>query len=501
MLRLSPVTVGILAFLVSVPAARISQCAEDADAQRPNVVIILADDMGYGDVRALNPDSKIPTPHLDGLAASGMTFTDAHTPSAVCTPTRYGLLTGRYCWRSRLKRGVQNGYGPPLIEKDRPTIASYLKSQGYQTGIVGKWHLGLGFQRPDGKSIDFTKPLNHGPNDLGFDSSHIIPASLDFPPYVYIENHQITGLPGSTQEAQSFPRYLRRGELGSDFVMEDCLDHLADEARDFILSAAKKESPFFLYFPLTAPHKPVWPHKRFQGTTELGPYGDFVAQVDATAGSVLKAIDDAGVRENTIVIYTSDNGSFMYRYDDADTKDHLDDESVQGFRPENHRANGPLRGTKADVWEAGHRVPFFVRWPVQVKGGERCETTICLTDVFATVAAVLGSSTPERAAADSFSFLDDLQGRKRNETRPAVINHSASGMFAARSGPWKLVLGNGSGGRQLPKGKPFQRPYELYNLASDIAESDNVIDDHAEIAKSLEAQVEEIRNNEWYGKP
>ena len=442
-------------FTVSlVAAAPLSQIFAASDS--PNVVVILADDMGYGDVHALNPASKIPTPNLDGLAAAGMSFTDAHTPSAVCTPTRYGLLTGRYCWRSRLKRGVQNGYGPPLIEKDRPTIASYLKSQGYQTGIVGKWHLGLGFQRPDGKTIDFEKPLDHGPNDLGFGWSRIIPASLDFPPYVYIENHRVTGLPDRTQQGQSFPRFLRKGELGSDFDMEGCLDHLAEQASGFVASAAKKDAPFLLYFPLTSPHKPVWPAKRFQGTTELGSYGDFVAQVDWTVGSVLKAIDDAGVRDNTIVIYTSDNGSFMHRLDKPDAKGHVDDDTIQGFRADRHRANGPLRGTKADIWEAGHRVPFFVRWPGQVQEGSRSATTICLTDVFATLADILATPKPKNSAPDSFSFLPDLQGKKRATARPVVIHHSSGGMFSGRLGNWSWATAPAAASN--PKENPSPAP-------------------------------------------
>jgi arylsulfatase A len=482
------------AFLATFSLSRL-----EAGGSSPNVVVILADDMGYGDVQALNPDSKIPTPNLNKLAASGMTFTDAHTPSAVCTPTRYGLLTGRYCWRSRLKSGVQDGYGPPLIEKDRPTIASFLKAEGYQTGIVGKWHLGLGFQRPDGKTIDFQKPLDHGPNDLGFEWSRIIPASLDFPPYVYIENHRVTGLTNRTQEKQNFPKFLRQGELGSDFDMEGCLDHLTETAAGFISEASKKDdAPFFLYFPLTAPHKPVWPAERFQGTTELGSYGDFVAQVDWTVGSVLKAIDDAGVRDNTIVIYTSDNGSFMHRLDESDAKDHVDNDTVQGFRSDRHRSNGPLRGTKADIWEAGHRVPFFVRWPGQVKESSRSATTICLTDIFATLVDVLAKPRPDNAAPDSFSFLSDLHGKKRETERPVVIHHSSAGMFSGRLGDWKLVLGNGSGGRQLPKGKPFERPYELYNLADDLAETNNVIADHRDIAHKLESVIERVRNTESY---
>ena len=468
------------------------------EAAPPNIVVILADDMGYGDVHALNTQSKIPTPNLDQLAADGMTFTDAHTPSAVCTPTRYGLLTGRYCWRSRLKRGVQNGYGLPLIETERATVASFLKSQGYHTGIVGKWHLGLGFQKPDGKNIDYSKPLTHGPNSLGFDESYIIPASLDFPPYVYIRNHKVTALPDRVQAAQKFPEFLRKGPIGADFDMEGCLDRLAEEAGLFINAAAKKDSPFFLYVPLTAPHKPVWPHRRFRGKTKLGKYGDFVVQVDATVGNVLKSIDSAGVRDNTLVIYTSDNGSFMRRLDNDDATDHVDDETIQAYRADRHRANGPFRGTKADIWEAGHRVPFFARWPGKIRNGSSNASTICLTDFFATAAAILGSPVPDKAAPDSFSFLAQLQGRKPERVRPPVIHHSSGGMFAARSANWKLVLGNGSGGRQQPRGKPFERPYHLFDLSADIAETNNLIDKHPHTASQLEELVEIMRSDEGY---
>ncbi len=488
------VAIGLLCLFCFV------QNSSAADSEPPNIVVILADDMGFGDVQSLNPESKIPTPNLDRLSADGMTFVDAHTPSAVCTPTRYGLLTGRYCWRSRLKRGVQNGYGPPLIETERSTIASFLQGHGYRTGIVGKWHLGLGFVRKDDDQIDFTKKLTHGPNSLGFDFSHIIPASLDFPPYVYIEDHRVTGVPDETQAAQKFPAFLRKGELGSDFDMEGCLDHLAEQAAAFVRKSAKGDQPFFLYFPLTAPHKPVWPHRRFVGKTKLGPYGDFVAQVDATVGVVLDEIDRSDVRDNTIVIYTSDNGSFMHRLDDLSQPDHVDDETLQAFRADRHRANGPWRGTKADVWEAGHRVPFFVRWPGHVKSGSKADATICLTDVYATVADVLDKSVPERAAADSFSFASTLSGQPAATKRPFVVNHSAAGMFAVRDGRWKLVLGNGSGGRQQPRGKPFERPYQLFDLSADPAESKNIIDQHPEVAKRLEAAVETMRSNEWYGR-
>jgi len=470
-----------------------------SEAASPNIVCILADDMGYGDVHALNPDSKIPTPNLDRLASEGMKFTDAHTPSAVCTPTRYGLLTGRYCWRSRLKRGVLNGYSTPLIETERATIASLLKSHGYTTAIVGKWHLGLGFAKAnDGNTFDFEKPVAHGPKELGFDFSYVIPASLDFPPYVFVRDGAITELPTLTQDSQKFPAFLRKGPRSPDFVMDECLDHLVGQATGFLKTHASdaQSKPFFLYFPLTAPHKPVLPHSRFQEKTKLGPYGDFVFQVDWTVGQVMKALEEYKLAENTIVIYTSDNGSFMYRTDNPNESDHVDDKTQQRYKSSNHKANYVFRGTKADIWEAGHHVPFFVRWPSKVEQGSKCDQTICLTDIMATAADVTEAKLPDGAAPDSFSFLPLLQGKAPKETRPAVIHHSSGGMFAIREGKWKLVLGNGSGGREKPSGKPFQKPYALFDLSKDISEQKNVAEEFSEVAARLEQKYEEIRASE-----
>lgn len=474
-------------------------CSTGLADSKPNVVLIMADDMGYGDVQALNPKSRIPTPHLNALSREGMTFVDAHSPSAVCTPTRYALVTGRYAWRSSLKRGVLNGYGEPLIEKNRSTLASVLKSVGYETGIVGKWHLGLGFAKDASKTenngLDFSKPLDHGPNVLGWDYSFIIPASLDFPPYVYIQNHEITRFPSIRERARKFPAFWRRGERAPDFDMAECLDRLTEEAAKYIQEKAKGERPFFLYFPLTAPHKPVYPHPRFHGKTELGPYGDFVVQVDSTVGEVMKAIDAAGVRENTLVIYTSDNGSFMYRRDDPNAACHVDDESVQAYRSQRHTSNGLLRGTKADIYEAGHRVPFFVRWPERVLEGSQSAKTICHVDCMATFAAITGAAIPEGQATDSHSFLMQLEG-KTASPRPGVINHSANGTFAIRDGKWKLIASSGSGGREQPKGQPFEGPYQLYDLESDIEEQKNLIEVHPKIASRLEAELEKIRRLE-----
>ena len=457
---------------------------------RPNVLLILADDMGYGDVQVLNEESRITTPHLNKLAKGGAIFTDAHSGSAVCTPTRYGLLTGRYCWRSRLKRGVL--FPPkdkPLIENERVTIANFLKSQGYRTGMVGKWHLGIEWARDEKGNAVFDAPFTNGPIEKGFDEWYGVAASLDMVPYVMLRNHQAVAKTTEVQKAMGFPKYIRKGPKDPNFDPADALDLFAKEAGAFI--NRKDEKPFFLYLPLTGPHKPVWPHERFVGKTELGPYGDFVHQVDATVGMVLKALEESGKAENTLVIFTSDNGSFMYRRGEKEGH-HLSDQKDQGYRPKDHTANFHWRGTKADVWEGGHRVPFFVRWPEKIKAGGKVADVVCLTDILATVADAIGEELPEEAGEDSYSFLSRLVKEREESKRPGVINHSASGMFAIRRGPWKLVLGNGSGGREQPKGKAFEKPYELYHLGDDPGESRNSIEKEAGIAKELEAEFEKI---------
>ncbi len=497
-------------FMLSRRSILLSVCllvlsgAMSVDAAKPNIVLIMADDMGYGDVRALNTDSTIPTPHLDKLAAQGMTFTDAHSPSGVCTPTRYGLLTGRYCWRTSLRRGVLGGYSAPLIQKERATIASMLRGQGYATAAVGKWHLGMNMPKKgagvktrdwqgDG-NVDFAGKINDSPITRGFDYYFGVSASLDMAPYVWIENDRFTMQPTMQQKALKFPDFVRAGPRSKDFVIDEVLDKLADKTVERIKQGAAGDKPFFIYMPLTAPHKPATPHKRFRGKSKLGPYGDFIMQVDDTIGRVMKGLDDAGVADSTVVIFTSDNGSFMYRYDESDKKDHVDDATIQGYRAEHHRANGPFRGTKADVWEGGHHVPFFVRWPAKVKAGSKCDEPITHTDVFATCAAIAGAKLGNDVAEDSVSFLPALSG-KPHDRGVGIINHSASGMFAIRDGKWKLVAGNGSGGRQQPRGKPFARPYHLFDLGKDIGETTNLIEKHPDIAKKMEAALEKIRND------
>jgi len=477
-----------------------------AKESHPNIIVILADDMGYGDVQSLNEKSKIPTPNLNRLATEGMTFTDAHSPSAVCTPTRYALLTGRYCWRTKLTRGVLGGYSPPLIQPDRSTIATLLKKQGYSTHAVGKWHLGMSFPMLDGKEsegkkwdgdpgVDFSGKITDSPIHHGFDSYFGVSASLDMAPYVYIRDDRFNQLPSEEQQAVGFPHFVRNGPRSKEFVIDGVLDRLTQEAVQVVQQQSTLEKPFFLYFPLTAPHKPTQPHERFRGKTGLNEYGDFVMQVDWTVGQILEALDQTGLTENTIVFYTSDNGSYMYRYDEQGKKDHVDDSKIQGFRAENHRPNGELRGTKADVWEAGHRVPFFVRWPGQIKPGSQCSTPITHTDIYSTCASIANVKLSDSEAEDSSTLLPMLKGENQAQREALIVNHSINGMFAIRDGHWKLVLGNGSGGREKPSGKPFEKPYQLFNLSEDIAETTNLIQEHPDVALRLEKTLEEYRSS------
>ena len=321
-----------------------------------------------------------------------------------------------------------------------------------------------------------------------------VSASLDMAPYVFVRNNRFTTQPVLQQEPVSFPHFIRAGPRAPDFVVDEVLDRLTEEAVDFIRKRADGGSPFFLYFPLTAPHKPTQPHRRFRGSTDLGEYGDFVVQVDWTVGRVLRALEEVGAADNTLVIFTSDNGSYMFDSSDPAEKDHVDDPSIQAYRTNRHRANGPLRGTKADIWEGGHRVPFLARWPGVIESGSRCERTIVLTDVFATCAEIVSAELEADTAEDSFSLLSELRGEEAPRGAPA-IHHSYAGMFAIREGRWKLVLGNGSGGREQPLGEPFAQPYQLFDLSQDIAETSNLAQSQPDVVKRLVAQFEQIRES------
>lgn len=472
---------------------------------KPNIVVILADDMGYGDVEAFNAQSKIPTPHLNKLAEEGMSFTDAHTNSAVCTPTRYGVLTGRYTWRTRLKHGVLSGYSNHLIDTGRTTVAKMLHRSGYFTGVIGKWHLGVDYpwisgHFPEGgdnlnycatKEIDYTKRVKNGPNQLGFDYSFIVPGSLDMSPYVFLENGRATAVPDSISPRVNFPAFTRKGEIAPDFVHQHVLDTLTRRAVNYIKYHATGAQPFFLYLTLTGPHKPALPAARFAGKSGYGPYGDMVMQVDWSVGEVIKALKESKVEDNTVVIYTSDNGSYMYRIK-ANLPDHVDSAAVQGYHVDRRQANYIWRGTKADIYDGGHRVPFMVRWPTKIVENSKSQKTICLTDIMATLADISGSHLGDNEGPDSFSFLNSLRGEEQTK-RPPVIHHSVNGSFSVRDGKWKLILTNGSGGRQRPVGKPFGEPYQLYDMQQDPSETQNVIDGHEAEVKSLTQYLQHIR--------
>lgn len=478
--------------------ASIISCSK-SKTEHPNIVIILADDLGYGDIQSYNPESVIPTPNLNNLYEESIVFTDAHTPSSICTPTRYGLLTGRYSWRTTLKRGVLNGYAPPLIEENRKTIADYLKGIGYHTGIVGKWHLGLGFQKSGtgDTHFDLTKTLSVSPNDNGFDYSFVHPASLDFDPYVYVRNKQVVDTEFDTIQEKPYPYSWSAGLKSKSLEFDQVLDDLLLEAMEFIKREAKKEEPFFLYFPLTAPHVPVLPAKRFMGTSDRGWYGDFLIQVDWTAGEILKLLEELHLEDNTLLIFTSDNGSPMRTIYSSSEPDAVTDESLRYFNAENHKSNGILRGIKGDTYEGGHRVPFMVRWPEKFPGSRKIDETICLTDLFQSLVELTGGTIPAGNAEDSYSFFPLLSGTKKTVNRPDIIHHSGGkGMYAIREGDWKLILGNGSGARTKPIGTTFEEPYQLFNIGKDISESVNLIDSEIEIAEKLEKEFYEIKGDD-----
>lgn len=476
---------------------------------KPNIVFILADDLGYGDVSVNNPVSILPTPAMDQVAAEGMRFTDAHSPSAVCTPTRYGILTGRYSWRTRLKRGVLWGIDSSLFDPNRNTMADLLRSQGYTTGCVGKWHLGMDFRDKDGKmlhdkkeysqiqgsdEVDYSKNIGNSPLAHGFDFSYVITGSLNMYPYAYIEGDRFTE--AATEFQPRTPHRLTvisGGPKAPGFDFEKVMEIFNDQAESFIVNSSKKKAPFFLYFPLTAPHKPVLPTSDFKGKSKLGIYGDFVMQVDDAVRRIDKVLEENNLKQNTILVVTSDNGSFMNRYNYIE-EDHVDDWKAHGYNYQNHQANYNWRGTKADIYEGGHRVPLLVRWPGNVENGAVCDQTTTLTDWYATFADLLSHKISLNEAEDSFSLLPLLQGEQKWE-RPPVVHHSSKGMFSIREGKWKLIAGNGSGGREAPKGKAFERPYQLYDLESDPTETKNLIEIKVEIAAELEVSLENIRKN------
>ncbi len=464
-------------------------------ADRPNIIYIMADDLGYGDLHCFNADSQIPTPYLDQLRAQGMAFTDIHSGTSVSTPSRYGIMTGRYCFRTSLKKGVLWGYSEPLIEKERLTVAELLRQAGYTTAVIGKWHLGLGWVKedpdkaivggnmmnPEWVNIDFAAPLTDSPNDHGFDYSFILPGSLDMNPYVYIENGSVTVPEMRMIQGSNKPRgvFYRKGLCAKDVEVTGVLDKLKEQAISYI-GEQRSDRPFFLYLPLTAPHAPWLPAPEFRGRSKAGIYGDFVCHVDDVVGRVLEALDKQGLADNTIVIFTSDNGA-----------DWTPQDKVKF--PE-HQANYIFRGYKTDVWDGGHRIPFIVRWPGVVPAGSHTDQTLCLTDLMATCADLTGTPLPEGVGEDSYSFLPILRDSANGKSvRTSTIHVSTQGVFAIREGRWKYIDSNKSGGNSDKVETPYEVPGQLYDMESDPREQHNLYEKYPQVVAALKAKLEQIK--------
>lgn len=498
---------------------------------RPNILYVFADDLGQGDVSCFNPDAAWTTPHLDALARQGMRFTDSHATSALCTPSRYGLLTGRYNWRSRLKKSVLPGDSEALIEKDRTTVARFLQDQGYRTAVVGKWHLGLDWRlreggddhaafgvepapRPagtrmgrggnfdpadqvwqEGLDIDYSQPISFGPRELGFDHSFITAASLDQPPYVYIEDGVAQGVPtvyggdaeqldrvGASQQQQ-----IQAGAMVEGYDVQRVARDFHAHALGVLDDLLAGEEPWFLYVPHHLVHGPIIPDEPWRGRSGAGPYGDFVLQFDEYVGELVQRIDDAGAAEDTIVVVTSDNGVSGV----AD---------LPHLASLGHDSSNGRRGHKGDIWEGGHREPFIVRWPGRVPAGSTSEHMVSHADLFATLADVLGADLPTDAAEDSVSALPLWEGGAE-PVRTSLVAVSGGGGFSLRDGDWKLEFVTGGDGMDAlfaaaagDAEAPQYVPAQLYHLGEDPAEEHNLIAEHPDRVKAMtEAMAEQIR--------
>jgi len=465
-----------------------SSCKEENEKKsHPNVVIILADDLGYGDPQVYNSESKIPTPHIDGLAKQGMRFTDAHTPSSVCTPTRYALLTGRYAWRTELKNSVLWMWDKPLIAKDRFTFPKMMKAENYNTACIGKWHLGWRWPSNKGEGfmndtipigdyglkgrnklyekIDFLKTIGGGPLEAGFDYyfGDDVP---NFAPYAFFENNKLVKIPDLIKPDDM---YGGPGPMSEGWKLEEVMPTITKRAVKYIEEKSKEKQPFYLHFTLTAPHTPIAPTDDFKGKSEAGLYGDFVNEVDWSVGQIVAALKKSGEFENTLIIFSSDNGSPQR----DGTKMGGAIASVKKY---GHDPSRPWKGMKADIWEGGHRVPFIATWPERIKANTVSNQVVCLTDVISSVASILGIEKGKDEMEDSFDISPILFG-KESAARESIIHHSMDGTFAIRKDDWKLIEGNNSGGFSKGlkiEGIPVKTKGQLYNLSKDPSENNNL---------------------------
>ena len=476
----------------------------------PNIIFILADDLGYADVSCYGAE-KIQTPNIDRLAGEGIRFTDGHAGASTCTPTRYSLMTGRYPFRSWCNYSALSTNAPLLIEEDRVTIASFLKSAGYATSIVGKWHLGYGHEegfelnRGDtgpnswdtrGTGPNWNGELKPGPLENGFDYAYVIPVANSFPPYVFVENYHVDGLRKDSPigKLESKNHGKMEGGEGARWTDEELIDKFADKLATELDRLAKKDQPFFLFYTPTHRHigsravnrRAHWPHPRFAGTSQAGPFGDVVHELDWSVGEVLKHLDRLGIADNTLVIFTSDNGGYPRKFND-------------------HYPMGPiLRGGKGDLVEGGHRVPWVARWPGKIKPGTVSKETITTTDMLATFAAIIGEKLPECAGPDSYNVLPAFLGKKLPDPeRSMIMSSGGTGALSIRSGKWKLIDGQGNCGYgefqrgvPWPAPKPGDPPMQLYNLDEDLGEMHNLYNQYPEVVEKLKRKLEEIKNAE-----
>ncbi len=462
-----------------------------AEKRPPNIVVVLSDDFGVGDVHALHPNNKLATPNLDRLVNESICFTDAHSGSALCTPSRYGLLTGRYAWRTALQYWVLAPYEPPLIDGDRVTLPAFLKQHGYHTACIGKWHLGWNWPGPQearrseqrGAMMkvkwDFSKPIQSGPTERGFDTYFGVDLP-NYPPLTFIENDHVAVLPSTP-----FPGNPKSMTKGGGFAgwpsapgwkLDKVLPEITRRAVQYIHTQAETNQPFFLYFSLTAPHTPIAPSKQFAGKSGVAPIVDYLMEVDWSAGQVMQAIADANIADDTILIFAGDNGPAIHG--DAET-----------LAKANIDRSGPYRGAKGDIWEGGHREPLIVRWPGHIQADSKSDQIICLNDLFATCAEIIGAELPATVAEDSISFLPAALGQANAENaRTNLVHHSGPGEFAYRDGDWKLVFKMTGNKETLQKDVPTAA--QLYNLRDDLTEKHNVAAKHLDIVKQLTAKLQ-----------
>ena len=475
----------LFVFVASCTAMQPVKSATIAAPPLPNIIIVLADDLGVADLSFGDPDAKIQTPELDRLARDGMRFSDAHSSSSVCTPTRYSLLTGRYSWRTRLKSRVIDGFGEALVAPGRDTIADLLARAGYQTAMFGKWHLGLDWPLKDGGTVDgfrglkanetdrvdYSKPFRNGPVDAGFQTFYGINASLDFFPYVWLEGDRTVSRPtdrqkklGGKDDKQAF---MRSGPKASDFNPEAVMATLTSKTVDYIGSQDGTQ-PFFVYLSLAAPHTPVIPAAQFRGTSKAGIYGDYVREIDGSIGQIVAALEERGMLENTIIVFTADNGASKAAFPEELEERYL------------HKPSGLFRGRKASLYEGGHRVPYILHWPARVKAGTIRDELIGLQDFYGTFAELTGAGVQDDAGEDSISILPLWLGLPGSQGRDTIVTRDFAGRLSIRSRDWKLIMGRNSKQR------------ELYNLAIDPSESVNRISREPAIAASLQNQLTHI---------